>query len=60
MATTLFYFRPTLVRLFLSHGGGLSNEAIASTVHRWVALSQLRIVISLIAWCAALRALSLP
>jgi hypothetical protein len=56
---TLLYFRPTLVRLFMGHGAGMSAEAIASTVNRWVMWSNIRIAISLVAWCAALRALTL-
>jgi hypothetical protein len=56
---TLLYFRPTLVRLVMGHGAGLSPDAIASTVNRWVMWSNLRIAISFVAWCAALRALSL-
>jgi hypothetical protein len=31
---TLLYFRPTLVRLVMGHGAGLSPDAIASTVNR--------------------------
>jgi len=59
VATTLLYFRPTLVRLFMGHGAGLSTSAIESIVHRWVFWSRLRIAVSFIAWCAALRALTL-
>jgi anti-sigma-K factor RskA len=59
VASTLLYFRPTLVRLFLGHGAGLSQAQIVSTVDRWVLLSKVRIGISFVAWCAALRALSL-
>jgi hypothetical protein len=59
VAMTLLYFRPTLVRLFMGHGAGMSAEAIASTVNRWVMWSNVRIAISLVAWCAALRALTL-
>jgi hypothetical protein len=59
VAMTLLYFRPTLVRLFLSHGAGLSAAEIASTVGRWVTWSRVRIVISLLAWGAALRAATL-
>ena len=58
VAMTLLYFRPTLVRLFLGHGAGLTAAAITSTVHRWVWWSRVRIVVSLGAWLAALRALS--
>lgn len=59
VAMTLLYFRPTLVRLFMGHGAGLSADAIQSTVHLWVRLSLVRIVISLGAWCAALGALAM-
>lgn len=59
VASTLLYFRPTLVRLFMGHGAGLSPDVIATTVHRWVLWSNVRIVVSLAAWCAALRALTL-
>ena len=58
VATTLLYFRPTLVRLFMGHGEGLSDAAILSIVRRWVALSRVRIVVSFGAWCAALVALA--
>ena len=57
VAMTLLYFRPTLVRLFMGHGAGLSPDAIVTAVHRWVALSRLRIAISAVAWCLALNAL---
>jgi hypothetical protein len=59
VAMTLLYFRPTLVRLFLAHGAGLSRAAVIATVNRWVMWSRVRIVISFVAWCAALRALTL-
>jgi len=59
VATTLLYFRPTLVSLFLGHGAGLSTAAVVSSVERWVLWSRGRIVISFLAWCAALRALTL-
>jgi hypothetical protein len=58
VAGTLLYFRPTLVRLFMSHGAGLSPAAVASTVRRWVMWSRFRIAVSFIAWCAALSALA--
>lgn len=58
VAGTLLYFRSTLVRLFMSHGAGLSPAAVASTVRRWVMWSRFRIAVSFIAWCAALSALA--
>lgn len=59
VAMTLFYFRPTLVRLFMGHGEGLSADAVKSTVKRWVMWSRVRILITLVAWCAAIEALIL-
>ena len=59
VAMTLLYFRPVLVRLFMGHGEGLSTEAIRSTVGLWVMWSRVRIVVSLVAWCAAIQALVL-
>jgi hypothetical protein len=59
VATTLLYFRPTLVRLFMGHGAGMSDDAIRSAVHRWTAWNRVRIVVSFVAWCAALYALVL-
>ncbi|HXT04851.1 MAG TPA: DUF1772 domain-containing protein [Casimicrobiaceae bacterium] len=59
VAMTLFYFRPTLVRLFMGHGEGLSPDAIRSTVGLWVMWSRVRIMVSLVAWCAAIQALVL-
>jgi hypothetical protein len=59
VAMTLLYFRPTLIRLFVGHGAGLSPETIRSTVQQWVRLSWVRLAISFLAWCAALRALAL-
>ncbi len=59
VAGTLLYFRPTLIRLFMSHGAELTPAAVASTVRRWVLWSRVRIVVSFIAWCAALSALAL-
>lgn len=58
VAMTLFYFRPTLVRLFMGHGAGLSESVLTSTVHRWVLLSRVRIALSFCAWVAALAALT--
>ena len=59
VAWTLLYFRPTLVRLFMGHGVGLSADQVAASVHRWVTLSRGRIALSFLAWCAALYALAI-
>jgi hypothetical protein len=59
VAMTLLYFRPTVVRLFMGHGAGLSVGQIASTVHRWVAWNRVRLVVTVVAWLSALYALYL-
>lgn len=59
VAWTLLYFRPTLIRLFMHHGAGMSADRIVADVQRWVMLNNVRTVIVLVAWCAAIRALSL-
>ncbi len=59
VGSTLLYFRPTLVRLFMGHGAGMSSGEIATTVQRWVMWSRVRIVVSLAAWICALCALGM-
>jgi len=59
VTTTLLYFRPTLVRLFMGHGHGLSAEEITAIVRRWIVRSRVRIAVSFLAWCSALYALAL-
>jgi hypothetical protein len=59
VAMTLLYFRPTLIRLFMRRGDGLSPAAVTSNVRRWVMWSRVRIAVSFVAWCAALSALAL-
>ncbi len=59
VASTLLYFRPTLVRLFMEHGASLSTAAIVAIVGRWVMLSRVRIAASFVAWCLALYALAI-
>jgi hypothetical protein len=59
LAMTLLYFRPTVVHLFLQHGAGMPPPVLAGIVRRWVAWNWARVGLSLIAWCAALRALTL-
>jgi hypothetical protein len=56
---TLVYFKPTLMRLFLGHGAGLSDAAVAATVRRWIRWNWVRVGISLAAWGVGLRALML-
>jgi hypothetical protein len=56
---TMLYFKPTLMRLFLGHGTGMSNAAVVATVRRWIVWNWVRVGLSLVAWGAALRALTL-
>jgi hypothetical protein len=56
---TMVYFKPTLMRLFLGHGTGLSDAAITATVRRWISWNWVRVGLSLAAWGAGLRALML-
>ena len=58
VAATVLYFRPTLVRLFMSHGEGLSRAETLSTVRLWVALGWVRIAVTFAAWCTALAGLA--
>ena len=51
---TLFYFIPTAIRLASTDS---ANES--ATASRWMALNHVRLGLSLIAWLAALEALSL-
>jgi hypothetical protein len=56
---TLAYFKPTAIRLFTSHGAGLSEAALATTVRRWVGWNRVRVGVSVAAMGAGLRALML-
>ena len=55
--STMLYFRPTLIRLFVGHGAGLSPQAIHAAVNRWVHWSWVRVTVSVTAWALALAAL---
>ena len=54
---TFTYFIPTM--LTLMREGALSQSAAASKARQWVALGYVRHAATLVAWLAALRALSL-
>ena len=54
---TFGYFIPTMLRLM--RPGALSEAAAASTARQWVSLGYVRHAATLVAWLAALRALSL-
>jgi hypothetical protein len=54
---TFAYFIPTM--LTLMREGALSEEAAVSKAQQWVALGYVRHAVTLIAWLASLKALSL-
>jgi hypothetical protein len=54
---TFTYFIPTM--LTLMREGALSEEAAAAKARQWVALGHIRHAVTLIAWLAALKALSI-
>jgi len=54
---TFTYFVPTMIALM--RAGALSSSAATSKARRWVALGYVRQLLTLIAWLAALAALSL-
>ena len=58
--TTFAYFAPTITTLLAPGHGGLPLEAVAAKARLWFALNGGRAALSLGAWLAALRALSLP
>ncbi len=58
LASTMFYFRPTLKGLFLGHGAGMSAAAVGGVVRRWVGWNWARVALSVVAWCLAVVALS--
>jgi hypothetical protein len=55
---TFSYFIPTALRLM--RGDAFPSEKVQSMASLWMALNHLRAVLALLAWLAALRALSLP
>ncbi|HEX7054338.1 MAG TPA: hypothetical protein VF211_10460 [Burkholderiales bacterium] len=57
-AATFGYFIPNAVRLMRAES--LPAAQAAASAGRWIALNRLRMLLALIAWLAALRALSLP
>jgi len=54
---TFAYFIPTMITLMRE--GALSEAAAASKARQWVMLGYVRLAVTLIAWLAALKALSL-
>jgi len=57
---TLIYFRPTIVRMVIDHGGGHTPEAITQEANRWVALNWLRVLAVAASLAMGVRALLLP
>jgi hypothetical protein len=53
---TLVYFRPN-IHLFLDLGGGNTPaERLQSEARRWVLLNWIRVALTAVSWCGALRA----
>ena len=59
VATTLLYFRPTIISLVVSHGGGQPNDVIAAQMRQWVMLNWARQTALAVSICMAVRALFL-
>ena len=59
VVSTLLYFKPTAIRLFMGHGAGLSHGALVDTVRQWVRWNYVRAAVTFAAWCAALVGLTL-
>jgi hypothetical protein len=43
VAATLLYFRPTIIRLVIDHGGGRPDDEIAAQMRQWVLLNWVRV-----------------
>lgn len=57
---SLTYFVPTLVKLLIERGEGLTDEEISTKTKTWVKLNGIRAVLGTAGFLAALRALSTP
>jgi hypothetical protein len=57
---TLLYFRPTIIRLVVDHGGGWPADEIADQMHRWVMLNWVRVTAVGVSAGMGVRALLLP
>lgn len=55
---TYVYFAPSLAELLERRGAGLSDEQITERVSSWLWLSRVRAAAYVLAWLAALKALS--
>jgi hypothetical protein len=60
VAATLLYFRPTIIRLVVDHGGGQPDDEVAAQMRRWVVLNWLRITAVAVSIGMGVRALLLP
>ena len=58
LVSTFAWFAPTVIQL-LAHHQDMAPELVASRVQAWNALNNFRAAFSLIAWLAALRAMTL-
>ena len=60
VAATLLYFRPTIIRLVVEHGGGRPDDEIAAQMRRWVMLNWVRVTALAVSVGMGMRALRLP
>jgi hypothetical protein len=58
VAWTLLYFRPTIVSLVVSHGGGQPDDVIAAQMRRWVLLNWVRIAATAVSILMGARVLT--
>jgi len=58
VTATFAYFVPSILAMLVRHGDGLSPAELAAKASTWAALNWVRVVLTLAAWLAGLRALS--
>lgn len=59
MVATIAYFAPTLHRLTIRRGEGMSDDALIRTARQWVALQWVRLLFVAVAFVTALEAFRL-
>jgi len=60
IVATLLYFRPTIIRLVVDHGGGQPDDEIAAQMRQWVMFNWVRITAVAVSIGMGVRALLLP
>ncbi len=59
IATTVTYFIPGIMLMLVRHGDGQPPGVLAAKASLWASVNWVRVVVSLAAWVAGLRALTL-